>query len=131
MDNNQNDAMLEYYATLGAQQPGKEALTRQQRNIDYLRKTTQAPQGSYTQPSNGQPAIYVRPNALSQIASVAGQGLAGYQQGTHDIQAQQYGDEGVQAFQGMLKRLRASKGGMDGAQPSPMQNAGGYEDQGF
>jgi len=106
MDTNQNDALLEYYTTLGAQQPGKDALTRKQRNIDYLRKTSAAPQGSYTQPMAGQPAIYVKPSPLAGLASVAGQGLAGYQQGEADAQAQEHGDKSVEAFQRMLANLR-------------------------
>lgn len=113
MDTNQNDALLEYYMTLGAQQPGKDALMRQQRNIDYLRKTSAAPQGGYTQPGAGQPAIYVKPNALSQIASVAGEGLAGYQQGTNDMQARQFGEEGQSSFKAMIERLRKANAPYD------------------
>lgn len=126
MDTNQNDALLEYYMTLGAQQPGKDALTRQQRNIDWLRKSSAAPQGSYTQPMGGQPAIYVKPNALSQIASVAGQGLAGYQQGASDLQAKQYGDEGQASFKAMIERLRKSNAPYD-----PESQGAGRWDQGF
>ena len=109
--NAQTDALLEYYATLGAQQPGKDALTRNQRNIDFLRKTSAAPAGGYTETAGGQPPIFVAPHPLQGLASIAGQGMAGYQQSEADAASEQYGKDANKANAELIRQLRAIRAG--------------------
>jgi hypothetical protein len=74
----QDRLMLEYLMSQGAQQPEMQAMERQRAMLGRLRQQAQMPQGDYTQTGAGTPAIYVQPHALQNLASVLGQGVAGY-----------------------------------------------------
>jgi hypothetical protein len=77
----QNLMLLEYLMGQGGINQQQQALQRKQAMVDQLRKSSQMPQGSYTQTGAGTPSIYVKPNLLESLGSIAGEGLAGYQQG--------------------------------------------------
>jgi hypothetical protein len=77
----QESMMLDYLMNQGGVNQQQQSMQRKQQMIELLRKSTQMPEGSMTQTGQGTPSLYVRPNPLQNLASIAGQGLAGYQQG--------------------------------------------------
>lgn len=106
---NNDDLMLQYLLATGAAQPGREALTRKQKQIELMRKMTPPAEGSYTQPAGGQPPIYVRPNALSNIANIGMQAYTGYQQGKTDNEATKFGEDQNARLQRMIEQMRRKK----------------------
>jgi len=107
--NNNDDLMLQYLLQTGAAQPGREALTRKQKQIELMRKMTPSTQGEYTQAAGGQPPIYVRPNALANAANIGMQAYTGYQQGKTDNEATQFGVDQNARLQQMIEHMRRKK----------------------
>jgi hypothetical protein len=113
----QEQAMLEYLMGMGSMNPEREAIARKQAQMAELRKSSQAPQGGYTEgtassPGIGSlPSIYVAPHPLQNIASIAGQGLAGYGQAQGNQQANALSQQSVDKFAEFVKRMRAQQGG--------------------
>lgn len=107
--NDQDTMMLEYLLSQGALNTQQQALVRKQAMIDALRKQSQMPQGEMTQTGAGTPSIYVRPHALQNLASIAGQGLAEYQQGGVNNEANQMGAQGQENLRRMMEQWRQRK----------------------
>jgi hypothetical protein len=102
----QDQLMLEYLMGIGAQVPQQQDIQRQQLMLARLRQQSQAPTGDYTSTGAGTPAIYVRPHALQNLASVLGTGLAGYGENQLNKRSTEIGQGNVNRFADMVKRLR-------------------------
>lgn len=102
----QEQLQLEYLMATGAQQPELQQIARQQAVLARLRQQTQAPTGDYTQTGAGTPSIYVRPHALQNLASILGQGVAGYGENVLNQRSTEMGQANVNKFAEMVKRLR-------------------------
>ena len=104
--NEQDQMMLEYMMSQGAQVPEQDQIKRQQMMLARLRQHSQMPQGEYTQTGGGQPAIYVAPNPLQNLASIVGQGVTGYGENELNKRSTEMGQSNVNAFADLVKRLR-------------------------
>jgi hypothetical protein len=94
----QESMMLDYLMNQGGINQQQQSMQRKQQMIELLRKSTQMPEGSMTQTGQGTPSLYVRPNPLQNLASIAGQGLAGYQQGQLGLDQDALGQKSQDQF---------------------------------
>jgi hypothetical protein len=103
----QDRLMLEYLMGAGAMVPEQQNIERQRAMLGRLRQQSQSPQGEYTQTGARTPGIYVRPHALQNLASLVGQGVAGYGENQLNKRSTEIGQGNVNAFADMVKRLRS------------------------
>lgn len=102
----QDQLMLEYMMSQGAQQPEMQNMDRQRMMLARLRQQSQIPMGDYTQTGAGTPSIYVAPNALQNLAGVLGQGVTGYGENKLNKRSTEIGQSNVNKFADMVRRLR-------------------------
>jgi len=109
----QNQMMLEYLMEMGAMQPQQDAIAQKRALVDMLRQQGARPPGVSTTPGGGggrgvydQPQIQQAASPLANLAPVAQQGLATYQDQQANQMQDQYGAQRRAALAALQARMR-------------------------